>query len=479
VNTSPSSSSPSGPLDPWCSAGERARAVASGDVSPVELVEQALTRIDRVQPSLGCFAHVWADDARGAAVRAAEAVVRGGPLGVLHGVPVAIKETTPVAGRRFTCGSLTQEHTIADRDGAIVRRLRAAGAVIVGATTSPEFAHTLVTDSPLWGVTRNPWDTSRTPGGSSGGSGAAVASGCVALAEGSDMGGSVRIPAAWCGVVGMKPGIGRIPMDVLPGLFDSLSHHGPLARCVDDVRLFLAATQGPDPADVMSMPVPLDLMRPVSGSVAGMRVGVSVELGCWAVDDEIAAVVGAAAQALAEAGAIVVDVDPRFTGADEWLWAQLWGVFMSAYYGHLLPEWEDRMDPDVVSLIRFGESMSATDHKRLEVARSSVWHRLAAVFAQVDVLLCPTMAQPPRAAAKRDHVQAAEPDDGRYHSDDMTAVFNLVAPCPAISVPAGRHAAGWPIGAQLVAPPWREDLALAAAAALERCLPPLGHPTTV
>ena len=210
---------------------------------------------------------------------------------MLHGVPVAVKDTTPVAGHRTTFGSRAFEHFVPERDAYIVGALRRAGAVIIGQTTTPEFAHTLRTDSPLWGVTRNPHDTSRTPGGSSGGSGAAVASGCVPLAEGSDMGGSVRIPAAWCGVVGLKPGLGRIPMDVLPGLFDSISHHGPLARCADDARLFLAATQGPDDADIMSIPGPLDLAAPLDADLTGMRLGLSVDLGCWAVDPEIAAAV--------------------------------------------------------------------------------------------------------------------------------------------------------------------------------------------
>ncbi|MEI2784724.1 MAG: amidase [Candidatus Nanopelagicales bacterium] len=155
--------------------------------------------------------------ARAEARAAGEAVADA--LGALHGVPIAVKETTQVAGRRCTLGSRTHEHVVADRDTAIVRALRRAGAIVVGATTSPEFAHTLQTDSPLWGTTRNPWNTALTPGGSSGGSAAAVASGCVPVAEGSDMGGSVRIPSAWCGIVGLKPGIGRIPMDVLPGLF--------------------------------------------------------------------------------------------------------------------------------------------------------------------------------------------------------------------------------------------------------------------
>src|SRR5438105_4621109 len=222
-----------------------ARMIATRAVSPVEVVSNVLARIDDVNPTLNCFCFVWHDEAVKAAHLAAQAVARGETLGTLHGVPIALKDTTPTAGHRTTLGSYTHEHWIPDRDTYIVGALRRAGAIIVGKTTTPEFAHTLLTDSPLWGVTRNPWNLERTPGGSSGGSAAAVAAGCVPLAEGTDMGGSVRIPAAWCGIVGLKPGLGRIPMDTLPGLFDLMSHHGPLARTIDDASLFLQVTQGP------------------------------------------------------------------------------------------------------------------------------------------------------------------------------------------------------------------------------------------
>src|SRR5467141_2986309 len=252
-------------------AVDLARMIATRSASPVEVVSNALARIGDVNPKLNCFCFVWHDEALAAARAAAQAVARGENLGPLHGVPVALKDTTPTAGHRTTLGSYTHEHWVPDRDAYIVGALRRAGAIIVGKTTTPEFAHTLLTDSPLWGVTRNPWNLERTPGGSSGGSAAAVAAGCVPLAEGTDMGGSVRIPAAWCGIVGLKPGLGRIPMDNLPGLFDSISHLGPLARTVDDARLFLAATQGPDDADILSVPCPLDLAEPVPSSVEGMR----------------------------------------------------------------------------------------------------------------------------------------------------------------------------------------------------------------
>ncbi len=286
-------------------ANALASAIASGARSPVEVVATAVERALMVQPSLNCFTSIWVDEAMAEADRAAQDVAAGRPLGVLHGVPVAIKDTSPAAGHVTTFGSHAFAEYVPDHDAYVVGALRRAGAIIIGQTTTPEFAHTLRTDSPRWGVTRNPHRLDRTPGGSSGGSAAAVASGCVPLAEGSDMGGSVRIPAAWCGIVGLKPGLGRIPMDVLPALFDSISHHGPLARCADDARLFLAATQGPDDADILSVPGPLDLSRPLDPDIRGLRLGLSVDLGSWLVDEEIAAAVTAMAQQLGAAGAEV------------------------------------------------------------------------------------------------------------------------------------------------------------------------------
>ncbi len=453
------------------SATGQARLVRDGALSPVEICEYTLGRIADEQPRLNCFAHIWAEEALADARRAAEAVAHGEILGPLHGVPVAVKETTPVKGRPWTMGSRVYRDVVAGRDAYIVRALRRAGAVIVGATTSPEFAHTLQTDSPLWGPTRNPWNPRFSPGGSSGGSGAAVAAGCVALAEGTDMGGSVRIPASWSGVVGLKPGIGRIPMDVLPGLFDSLSHHGPLATSVDDARLFLACTQGPDEADLMSVTTPLDLSGSTPADVRGMRLGLSVDLGSWWVHPEIAAAVSDTARLLEAAGAVVEPVDVKFGEEDELLWVRLWGVFMSGYFGHLLDGHADELDPDVVRLIEIGNSMSATDVKRLEIERSDVWRRMAGVLEGRDALLCPTMATPPPPAAKAERVHERHPDDGRYHAADMTAIFNLVGPCPALSVPCGAHSAepysGLPIGLQVIGPRWREDVVLRIGRAVE------------
>jgi Asp-tRNA(Asn)/Glu-tRNA(Gln) amidotransferase A subunit family amidase len=456
----------------YLSAAEMARKIAAKELSPVEVVENALARCEQVQGALNCFTETYAEDALREAREAAAAVARGDTLGILHGVPVAIKDTTPQRGRRTTLGSYTHEHWLPDHDAAMVTSLQRAGAIIVGKTTSPEFAHALITDSPLWGVTRNPWDPTRTTGGSSGGSGAAVASGCVALAEGSDMGGSVRIPAAWCGVVGLKPGLGRIPMDVLPGLFDNISHHGPLARTTDDARLFLAATQGPDDCDIQTVTTPLDLSQPLTGDVKGMRLGLSIDLGCWAVDPEIETAARAAADVWRAAGAIVEEVEVGLNPRAEAMWNELWGVFMAAYFGHFVEEFHERMDPDVLRLIDLGNSLSAVQLKRLEIERTEVWRKIAAVLGNHDALICPTMGQPPLPAAKADQVRGApKPDDGRYHSADMTAVFNLVAPCPVLSVPAGQHANGLPIGVQIVGRRWQDDSVLRIGRALELAQP--------
>ena len=458
----------------FSSAGVIAARIAQGELSPVEVVSNALARIDEVTGDLNCFCSVRSDEALRAARAAEEAVTARAPLGPLHGVPVALKDTTPTAGHRTTLGSFTHEHWIPDHDAWIAKALAGAGAIVVGTTTTPEFAHTLVTDSPLWGVTRNPWDPTRTPGGSSGGSAAAVASGCVPLAEGTDMGGSVRIPAAWCGIVGLKPGLGRIPMDVLPALFDTISHHGPLARCVDDARLFLAATQGPDDADILSSPVPLDLAGPVSGDVDGLRLALSVDLGCWAVEPAIEAAVRKAAAALEAAGALVEEVDVGLTAGHDESWAELWAVFLAANYGHLVEQHAHHMDPDVLALIERGNTISAVQYKRLDLVRTDVWRRIASVLAGHDALLCPTTSTGPPPAAKADRSPEQPPDDGRHHGPDMTGVFNLVSPCPALSVPCAFGPDGLPIGLQIVGRRWREDLVLTIGRAVE--LTGLGSP---
>lgn len=429
-------------------------------VTPLELVDAALERIEHVQPLVNCFVEVWSDEARDRA--------RSPLAGPLAGVPVAIKDTTPWAGHRVTFGSRTSSSHVATRTGRLVTSLLDAGAIVIGSTNTPEFAHAGITDNRLHGATRNPFSLDRTTGGSSGGSAAAVASGCVAVAEGSDMGGSVRIPSAWCGLVGLKPSLGRIPMDVLPGLFDLVSHHGPLARSVDDAIRFVRCVEGPSLSDPYSWHAPLPDRAP---DLTGRRVGLSIDLDCWAVDDQIAASVRRAADRLTAHGMVVNDVHPRVTARDNQLWLELWGIFMAAYYGHLVPERSDELDPDVVSLIELGRSFSAVDAKHMEIERSDFWGRITAVLADHDVIVCPTMSQPPGPATKELNRRRVFVDDhGAFHSEDMTSVWNLASPCPAISVPCGRHTgsdAGLPIGMQIIGRPGQDALVLEIARVIE------------
>jgi Asp-tRNA(Asn)/Glu-tRNA(Gln) amidotransferase A subunit family amidase len=452
-------------------ATELTRRIRAKEISPVEVVRNSLARIEEVNPRLNCFCFVYPEEALALARAAEAAVVAGKPLGPLHGVPIAIKDLTPTKGKRTTLGSYTHEHWVPDHDAAIVESLARAGAIMVGKTTTPEFAYSSFTESPLWGITRNPWNAERTPGGSSGGSGAAVAAGCVPLAEGTDMGGSVRIPAAWCGIVGLKPSLGRIPMDILPSVFDNISHFGPLARTIDDARLFLQAAQGPDDRDIQSNGTPLALEGPQPGSIKGLKLALNIDLGCYGVDSEVEAAVRAAAAALTEAGATVEEVELPWTRRVADGWGETWQVFMAAYFGHLLEEYRDKMDPRVVALIEAGNRMSARDYKRLEIERTEQWRSFLPIIRKYDALLCPTMSVAAPPVGRDDAMYSADRGDGLYHGLDMCGQFNNLAPCPALSVPAGFTRDKLPVGLQIVGRRWRDDTVLTIGKALEGVRP--------
>jgi Asp-tRNA(Asn)/Glu-tRNA(Gln) amidotransferase A subunit family amidase len=452
-------------------AGELARLIRVRELSPVEVVANSLDRIEQVNPVLNCFCFTYPEEALELAREAERAVAAGEPLGPLHGVPIAIKDLTPTAGKRTTMGSYAFEHHVPDESAAIVGKLADAGAIMVGKTTTPEFAYAGITESRLWGVTRNPWDRERTPGGSSGGSGAAVASGCVPLAEGTDMGGSVRIPASSCGIVGLKPSFGRIPLDFLPTEFDTIQHFGPLARTVDDARLFVACTQGPDERDIMSLSPPLDLSCPLDGSVEGLSLALDVDLGFYWVSPEVEAATREAAAALADAGAVVEEVDVGWTREVLDAWMAHWGVYLAAIFGEAVAEHRDRMDPRMLEFVDRGKAMSAVDFKRLEFVRTRAWKQLAPILERYDALLCPTMTQTARPVDVDEAEYVAAPDDGLCHSLDMTSQFNFVSQCPVLSVPSGWSAEGLPIGLQILARRYRDDEALRIGAALERVRP--------
>ena len=447
----------------------------AGERSPVTVMAAFLARIETINPQLNCFCFVYPDEAMEKAEQAEQDIRAGKQLGPAHGLPIAIKDVTPTKGKRTTRGSYMYEHWVPDHDALIVQRFAAAGAIVIGKTTTPEFAHDGFTASPLWGTTRNPWDVARTPGGSSGGSGAAVAAGCVPWAEGTDMGGSVRIPASFCGLVGLKPSLGRIPMDILPTVFDSISHFGPLTRTMSDAALFMEIAAGPDECDIQSLPDRLDFSSALTGDVAGRRLALSVDLGYYAVDPQVERTVRGAAQMLRDAGAVVEEVELGWSSEINEAWFANWGVYLDVCFTEDLDKWRNKMDPGVVALIEYGRQIDAVTLKRMEVLRTEQWHKLSAVLRGHDALLCPTMAHTAPLVGQTDSDFQTARGDGGFDGLDMTCPFNFVGQCPALSVPVGLSDGGLPIGLQIVGQRFDDLGVMRIGAAVEALLPWAGH----
>jgi len=464
----------------FTSATEIARQVRTCKLSPVDVVKNALVRIDEIDPTLNAFCFVFPEEAIEEAKVMEREAREGWFRGPLHGVPFAIKDVTPTKGKRTTFGSYAFEHHVPDHDATIVEALKRAGGIMIGKTTTPEFACGSATESPLWGISRNPWDPERTPGGSSGGSAIAVATGCVPLAEGSDMGGSVRIPASFCGIVGYKPSFGRIPFTILPSQFDQISHFGSLARTIDDTRLFLQVTQGPDERDIQSIKPALDFINDGHQDVAGLRLGLCLDFGNRVWDPEVESAVRQSAEVLKVRGAEIVDVSLSW-GADlENAWAKHWCVYLATFHGHTVEKYREKIDPRVLAYLERGLAMPAVEFKSIEIERTRAWMELAPILESCDALLCPTMAFPAVRVAGADNADFWVTDEkGRYRGLDVTSVFNFVSQCPALSIPCGwaqnaPMADGLPIGLQIVGRRFDDLMPLRIASVLEAELP-WGH----
>ncbi len=462
------------PLDlPAC---EIARGIREQRFSAESVVAESIRRAKAVSSVLNPFVVIREEGALETARAADRAVERGEPLGTLHGVPFAAKDLTPTAGDLTTFGSWTKGNWVPEETALVVRRLQEAGGILIAKTTTPEFAYSSFTQSPRWGVTRNPWDPERTSGGSSGGSAVAVATGVVPFAEGSDMGGSVRIPAALSGTVGLKPSIGRIPMTILPSVFDNISHFGPLARTVSDAVSFMEATCGPSDEDISSLPIGFASRQARAGCLDGKRFALSVDLGYYAVEPEVERLVGDAAEELRRAGATVEVVSMRWSRTVNDGWFDLWCVFISAFFGEATKDRRAQMDPAVVAMIERGVSMNATSYKRIELLRTEMWQDMARLFGTFDALLCPTCAvTAPRVGENDDDYVATGPDD-RFVGLDMTCPFNMLPQLPALSLPVGLAANGLPVGLQIVGRRFADEDILSIAAALEARLASSGRP---
>ncbi|MFP5516088.1 MAG: amidase [Alphaproteobacteria bacterium] len=460
------------PLD--LPATAMAAGIRTGRFRAATVVGEAIARARAVAGPLNPFTLLREEPAMAAAIAADLAVERGEATGPLHGVPFAAKDMTPTAGDLTTLGSWTEDKR-PEESALCICRLTEAGAILIGKTTTPEFAHSSFTYSPRWGVTRNPWDPARTSGGSSGGSAVAVAAGVVPFAEGTDMGGSVRIPAALCGAVGLKPSLGRIPMTILPSVFDGISHFGPLARTVEDAIAFMEVASGPGDEDIQSLPLTFSGSRARAGLLEGRRFALSIDLGYYEVQPGVETAIRAAVELLRRAGAVVDEVPLAWTRAVNDRWLDLWCVFMSAYFGDRLEAERARMDPIVVALMERGFTLGATEVKRIELLRTAMWRDMAGLFERYDALLCPTCAvtAPPADAGDDDFTGTA--GDGRFRGLDMTCPFNLLPHCPALSLPVGLADDGLPVGLQIVGRRFADEDVLGIGRAAEALLAKAGR----
>jgi Asp-tRNA(Asn)/Glu-tRNA(Gln) amidotransferase A subunit family amidase len=460
----------------FLSAGELAAGLISGDLSPIQVVENALERIDQVNPSVNAFTDVFRDGA----LEEAANLERRWPLGVtrpaLFGVPIAIKAMTPIAGKRWTRGSTIYGNTLAARSAVIVERLQRAGAIIVGTTTTSEFAVTGFVRTRAHGVTRNPWNLKRSPGGSSAGSAVAVATGCVALAEGSDAGGSVRIPAAFCGCVGMKPSFGRIPFDILDSQFETLWQHGPLARTVDDAALFLDCTNGSDDRDHFSLPGRISIDGPFDVDLSEVRIGVSRDLGFLHCEPDVLTNFAKTIDLVRSAGAFIEDVSIPWRIDIYDAWEHEFNSQTAAAYGHLLRDHRDDLDPGTVDVIERGMRCSGVDVKRSALIRTQQWRGVAPLLHRYDALLCPTTTRgAPAIDASQEEFEVFTAE-GKFQALDLTFPFNLIPSCPALTIPNGFTAEHLPTGVQIVGGRHKDVNVLRIGAAIQSLLRFEGRP---
>lgn len=452
-------------------AWEMAAAVRSGTVSAVELVEESLERIGTCDGQVNAFTHLLAEQALSDARDADRHRRKDLPL---LGVPVSVKDHVWLAGVPATNGSAALADFVPAVDAACVARLKAAGAVVVGKTNNPEFCYRGYTDNDVFGLTRNPWSSDRTPGGSSGGAGASVAYGATPIAVGTDGGGSIRIPAAFCGVVGHKPTFGLVPK--MPGFrgWPTLSVDGPLTRSVRDAALALSVMAGPSPHDDASWPMDAgDLLdavtRPVDWST--LRVAVSEDLGWAPVDRSVRAAFRAAVDVLVDDGARVVEATPDAPYPTE-LWNDIAVPEGFASEGPLLERWGDRMSAGTREIVEAGRSVTAQAYLDAQERRRGYTCRWAEFFTSYDVLLTPSM---PLAAFGTDVPSPASIDGVPVDPffDDWCALAlpaNLTG-CPATAVPTGLDPDGLPLGMQVMAPRAADARVLGVAAAYERLAP--------
>ena len=452
------------------SASQIAEQVRTRNLSPVEVVKAHLARIEQVNPKINAFVQVDGEHALQHAREAEAAVMRGDEVGPLHGVPISIKSSIDVAGMRCEAGTKLRAGHIASQDAPLVQRLKNAGAIVLGMTNTPELLMAWETDNLLYGRTNNPWDLSRTAGGSSGGEAAAIATGCSAGGVGSDGGGSIRVPAHFCGICGLKPTPGRIPatghFPQSAGPFALLGVVGPMARTISDLKVLFEVLQGPDIGDPSAAPVPLNWTQ--ASEPRNVRIGYFEDDGRTSVTPETRNAVRKAAEALRSSGFEVEPFRPAGLEKARQLWWKIFGVAGGMLLGPMVRGHEDELSP---ILKEFNSWVAAeTPHTAQTLLETWIERDLVRIeiFDQMKnfpVLLCPVASTP----AFRHGERSWQIDGKQINYLDAWSYcewFNLLG-MPGAVVPVTQSAEGLPIGVQIVAGPWEEELVLAIAQAVE------------
>jgi amidase len=447
-------------------AREAVRLLRRGEVSPAQLIDAAMARIEAVDPMVNALPVRCVERAREHARR----LKPGEGPGWLAGLPLAIKDSMNVAGVRTTFGSPIFADNVPTVSDLQVERIERNGGIVLARSNSPEFAAGANTFNEVFGRTLNPWNTRMTCGGSSGGSAVALATGMVWLANGSDLGGSLRIPASFCSVVGFRPSPGVVAHGPGANAFESLSISGPMGRDVLDAALLLDAMAGEDPRDPLSRPAPATSYQEAARAKPTLRrVGWSPNLGFLPVDREVRAICAAAARRIGELGAIVEEAAPDFAGARE-AFHTLRALDFALKRGPLLEQHRDKLKPEVIWNIEKGFALDAASIARAQRERSALYQRTADYFATFDLLVTPAVIVPPFPVEQR-WIEIVEGERFDNYVDwlAITYIITLVA-CPAVSIPCGFTKSGLPVGLQLVGRPRGDAELLAAAASLEAIL---------
>jgi len=454
-------------------ATEMAKRIRAKKVSPVEVTRALLERIEALNPKVNCYCVVLADQALAQAKKAERALMKkksGAGLGPLHGVPFSVKDLLLTKGVRTMRGSKIYERFVPEENHPAVDRLLAAGGIMLGKTTTPEFGWKGITDSPVTGITRNPWDLGKTPGGSSGGASAQVAAGLGPLAIGTDGGGSIRIPSAFAGIFGHKPSFGRVP-SYPPSPFYHLAHTGPMTRTVADAALMLQVMAGPHPSDRLSLEAdPDDYAAQLRKGVRGKRIAWSPNLGYARVDPQVAELSAKAARVFSKLGAKVEEVpDPGFGNPND-AFTVFWLAGAAGLLKDYLSQWESQIDPGLVDQVKRGLAYTAVDYVQASAFRHQYWDRVRRFFEKYELLLTPSIAVLPFRVGVNHPEQGLKAQQDWHDWTPFTYPFNLTHQ-PAATVPAGFSKEGLPVGLQIVGRRFADTTVLQAAAAYEKARP--------